>query len=182
MTTTIDPESQNCLRKLRGQVIQRIVGRRYPGVVGYSEVRILTTSKESYVVTLRIVDVAEDMEVCVPEVRPSQGSLGPDVGDCIEVGDFRVAKVFVLQRREDVEPATSEYSDEYVGANPREHRLIEIDSSDWSGAELVDAGLALVGEGGVSLELYADSFPLIFQLRLTLASSAVPVPRRVGLT
>jgi hypothetical protein len=182
MRPAIDLQSQDCLRNLREQTIQKIAGRRYPGVVGYSDVRIYTASGESYVVTLRIVDAVDEMEVCVPEIRPLRGTEGLVDLDSFQVGDFLVTQVFVLQRKEFIEKITTESSDKYVGTRPREHRLTEVDSGQSSGAQLVDAGIALVGAGGLSVELYADSFPLIYQLRLSLAASVVPVPKRVPVT
>lgn len=181
MSTEIDEQSLGLLRRLRGAAIDWIAGVRYPGVSGYSEVRLGDASGNTLSVTLRVEDVDDELEVCVPVVRLGKPFEAATSVDRFEIRGFRVAGVFKLQRRESIEWSVTE-SEGYTGSDPREHTLAEIDSGDSPNASLVDAGVAFDCGNGVTLELYADSFPLVLQLRLVVAGSPVPRPRRVLLT
>lgn len=180
MNIEIDEQSLECLDSLNGAYIAWIAGLRYPGVVGYSEVRVGDASGATLSLTLRIADVDDELEVCIPVVKRAQRFESAMKVDLFEVSEFRVATVYRLQRRESIVPLR-DTSGSYEGTNPREHTLSEIDDGDSSGTAIVDAGIALVSRDGLSLELYADSFPLVFQLKLGVASSVVPDPRRIRL-
>lgn len=180
MSTEIDVQSLELLRSLHGASIDWVAGARYPGVSGYSEVRLGIASGSIVSLTLRIADVADDLEVCVPVVERAQPFDAGAKVDFFEVGEFRSVSIYKLQRRESIE-STAERPESYLGANPRAQVLSEIDDGDSSGTHVVDAGLSFASENGLLLDLYADSFPLVFQLTLAIGNSAVPRPRRVKL-
>jgi hypothetical protein len=181
MSCEIDEQSADYLRALRGHVIHRIAGSRYPSVSAYSEVRLFTESLGTIVVSLRMEEVDNNLEVCVPVVRLRSGIDTETGTDRLTIAAFRVAQVFRLQRRESVEWSSVD-PDDYVGSTPREQRLAEVSQGYAPGTYVLDAGIALVSSDGISLELYADSFPLVLQLRLSVAGSAVPTPLKVPLT
>ena len=183
MSTEIDVQSLELLRSLRGASIDWVAGVRYPGVSGYSEVRLGVAPGATVSLTLRIADVDDELEVCVPVVQRARPFDSGAKVDFFEVGEFRLLSVYMLQRRESIDSidSTAETPESYQGANPRAQVLSEIDDGDSSSAHVVDAGVSFAGENGLLLELYADSFPLVFQLTLAIGSSAVPHPKRVKL-
>lgn len=178
MSTELDMQSIARLRELRGRIIQQVAGVRYPGVAGYSELRLLDESGRAVSVTLRIADADADLEVSVPVLRPELPFAASVKVDRFELAAFRVALVVKLQRREYIEWAVAD-DPGYVGSNPREQILAGADDGDRSGTHLVDVGLALESADGLTLEICADSFPLVMQLRLHVAGSVVPEPKRV---
>ena len=121
MTTQIDGQSADLLRGLRGQVIRRITGARYPGVTGYSELNLFTGSETKIGLTLRVEDVDDELEVCVPVARLLPTTQEDADVDRIELQDFRIARVYKLQRRETIEWSTEDTAG-YVGSHPRQHR------------------------------------------------------------
>ncbi len=180
MSTEIDTQSLDLLHSMRGTSIDWVAGVPYPGVAGYSEVRLGNAAGATLSFTLRVADVDDELEVCVPVVQRAQPFETAEGTHVIQIGGFHLASVYKLQRRESIEPL-ARASGGYQGGNPREHVLAEINDGDSPGAHIVDAGVALASENGIVLELYADSFPLVFQLRLVVASSVVPQPRRIKL-
>lgn len=179
MTARIDEESATNLRSLFGQTIRQISGLRYPAVASYSEVQ-LTTSKQTFSVTLRIHDMSDELEVCVPVVKLLARAEPPAHADTFDVYGFQIAEISILQRRETLGWAAESTAD-YVGTEPREQHFLEIDPGDDAGVDLVDAGIAFTSSNGITLELCADTFPLVFQLRLSVAASALPNSRRIAL-
>lgn len=178
MSTEIDVQSLEVLRSVRGTTLDWVAGVRYPGVAGYSEIRLGGAAGWAISVTSRIVDVDAELEVCVPVVQHAPAfDLGTQV-DVFKVSAFQLNSIYRLQRREFVDSAR-EVQGAYQGTNPREHVLAEIDHDRSPGGPLVDAGVAFASGNGLQVELHADSFPLVFQLRLSVASSPVPLPRRV---
>lgn len=182
MTTHIDTQSIELIKLLPGKAIRRVTGVRYPGVPGYSELRIECDPQLAFSCKLQIVDVDEDLEVCVPIVRYQETVDALVSPDCFEFNEFRIARVCRLQRRESTDWAVSETDGGYIGSQPREQLFAAVDDGDAPGMHVVDAGLAFEGDDGTCLQLYADSFPLVFQLRLIIGKSLVPLPTRVQIT
>lgn len=178
MTTNIDADTLALLRGLIGKTIVQISALRYPGVAGYTELLIADDEGRSVSLKLRIFDVSDELEVCVPVATLGGQAPGPWSVDRFVLAGFRVARVYKLQRREFIEKFSA-VDENYVGSNPREQVVTDLDSSDFVGADVVDAGVAFDSDEGISLECYADAFPLVFQMRLTVASSSLPSPRRL---
>ncbi len=180
MSTEIDRHTLALLQGLVGKSILEIAGLRYPGVAGYSELLLHDDAGRTVSLTLRMVDVTAELEVCVPVARLTAPLETHVSADRLALAGFRVAHVYKLQRRECLEAWTSA-GGEYVGSDPREHLLVSFDDGDGLGTDVVDAGIAVESVDGISLECCADSFPLVFQLRLTVAGSHVPAPKKVAI-
>jgi hypothetical protein len=180
MSTILDEQSLSLLGNLGGIELRSIEGVRYPNVAGYSDVRLMLASGESLSVSLRIEDVDHELEVCVLVVRPSAPFDAGTKVDRFAIDGFRFSRIFKLQRCESIDWSVQQ-SEDYVGSHPRAHLLSEIDDEEYPNAVVVDAGVAFESDDGLAVELYADSFPLVLQLRLVVAGSAVPAPQRVAL-
>lgn len=178
MSSAIDEESISLLQNLRGAVLVSVLAERYTGLLGYTSVHLVIDDGRAVTFSLRAEDVGENAEVFVPVARASGASAAQISGDQFILRDFRIARAFRLQRREGFEWSAPS-GGEYVGSSPRVWSIADVDADDLSGGRIVDAGVAFESTHGTILELCADSFPLLFQFRITVAASAIPTSRRV---
>ncbi len=180
MVTTCDSETMDLLRRVVGMRLEKIIARRYPGYLAYSEVVATFADGFSIRIDLGGKTIAPKFEVFVARARPVELPGDSTEWDRLELGDFIVARVFVLRREEWIEkPLRTTYGT--IGSHAVEQKFgtIGVGSGERE-AVIVDSGICFVSARGAELSLDADTFPLVFQMRYEVAPSPLPQGSRIA--
>ena len=168
------------LRRVVGMRLERVAACRYPGYLAYSQVVATFADGVSIRVDLTDETVAPKFEVFVARARAIDPPSEWIEWDRFELGDFVIANVFVLRRKEWIEKV-SEVAYQPVGQHAVEQRFGDIgDGNEECQAVIVDSGFCFVSTRGAELSLNADTFPLALQLRYEVAPSPLPQGSRVA--
>jgi hypothetical protein len=181
VSTTLDSVSLDFLRRTSGMRLEKVVARRYPGYTAYSQV--IATFSDDHSIRVDLIDevVAPKFEVFVARVRRGELPNKSAEWDQFEFGDFVVASVFVLRREEWIEKP-SKTNSQLIGKHSAEQKFGALgDADDSQQVVVVDSGICFVSTCGAELNLDADTFPLVLQLRYEVAPSPLPQTTRVGI-
>ena len=182
MSTICDDQTIEILRRIVGMRLERVVARRYPGVLAYSQVIVTFADGFSILIDLEDKTISPNFEVFVVQAKSVKPPSELLEWDRFELGDFIVGSVFLLRREEWVEKPTS-VTYGFSGQHHMEQKFGVVgDGNDQRQAVTVDSGISFVSTYGAELSLDADPFPLVFQLSYVVASSQLPLGFRVPIT
>lgn len=175
-----DAASMELFRRVVGMRLEKVMARRYPGYLAYSQVVAALADGLSMRIDLRQESIAPMFEVFVVRATCVDWPDESAEWDRFEFGDFLIAGAFVLRREEWIEKL-SKATYQPVGAHGVEQRFGAIgNADDKREAVVVDSGVCLVSACGAELILDADTFPLVLQLRYEVASSPLPQSSRIA--
>jgi len=181
MAATCDAMTTETLSKTVGSRLFGVAAHRYPGYLAYSGIILALAGDHSIRVDLCAELIAPKFEVFVVRARECVRPALSSEWDRIELGDFTVARVFLLRRKEWIQQV-AEAEHEAVGRHPVEQRFGQLDEkSDASGSVIVDSGLCFLSELGAEICLDADVFPLTFQLQYRVTPSPLPQGSRISI-